>query len=52
MKETFEEANRHGASSLKNKTMSLATGLNKLTMSMARRPSFGSGDIILSSRDC
>ena len=41
MKETFEEVNKIEPSGLKTKTMSLATGLNKLNMT--RRPSFSTG---------
>ena len=47
MKETFEDENIFGTSGLKTKTMSLATGLNKLNMT--RRPSFGRGNNLLTS---
>ena len=50
MKETFEDENRFGTSGLKTKTVSLATGLNKLNMT--RRPSFGRGDELLNKSDC
>ena len=50
MKETFEDENRFGTSGLKTKTVSLATGLNKLNVT--RRPSFGRGDKLLNKSDC
>ena len=50
MKETFEDENIFGTSGLKTKTMSLATGLNKLNMT--RRPSFGRGNNLLNKSDC
>ena len=49
MKETFEDENRFEASGLKTKTVSLATGFNKLNIT---RPSFGRGNNLLNKSDC